>query len=275
MKRIAIFCVTYNSYNELTNYLSSIDVASKVAVETISVDVFIADNTEKDYVVINNLDAFSNINCQVFPYHQNLGYFGGIQSMMKNVNLLVYDYIALTNVDLTISEDAFIKLVYLDVDNNVGWIAPAILSEKEGRDRNPSVLMRYSKLKLMMLKFKFDFPLMDFVYNRTFYKRKQIMNRKYSQMDIYAGHGSFILLTKQFFQKCGLINYPIFLFGEELYLAEECRKHSLRVVYNPSIKIYDKEHVSTGKMKRNQLFIKTFYHKCNSNALGFILNKYY
>ena len=51
--KIAIFCVTYNSYNELTNYLSSIDVASKMAVETISVDVFIADNTEKDYAVIN------------------------------------------------------------------------------------------------------------------------------------------------------------------------------------------------------------------------------
>jgi GT2 family glycosyltransferase len=94
-------------------------------------------------------------------------------------------------------------------------------------------------------------------------------------MDIYAGHGSFILLTRAYFEKCGMIDYPVFLFGEELYLAEECRKHSLRVIYRPEICIYDSEHVSTSKLKKTLPFKKTFYYQCNSDAIDYILANYY
>lgn len=274
MKKLAIFCVTYHSYKELKLYLTSIDKAASKVVESLSVDVFIADNTETDFRQIDYLDKFYYIKCLIFPFYKNMGYFGGIQQVMKSVDLSSYNFVALTNVDLTLSDDAFLNLCKIDVEDNVGWIAVSILSQKELRDRNPSILYRYSKSKLKLLKLKFDFPILDFIYNNTLYKRKKFL-KKYRKMDIYAGHGSFILLTKKYFEQCGIIDYPVFLFGEELYLAEECRKHALRVVYCPDIIVYDSEHVSTSKLKDCNPFKKNFYYQCNSEAINFILSKYY
>lgn len=274
ISKLAVFCITYNSYSELKTYLSSLDNAASKSTTTLMVDVFIVDNTEQDIESVDYLESFTNIKCTLFPFHKNLGYFGGAKEAMKCVDILKYDYVAITNVDLTVSDDAFQCLGNMKVDDNVGWIATALVSNKENRDRNPEVLRRYSRRRLVMLKFKFDYPIVDFVYNRTLYKRKRL-RKKYSAMDIYAGHGSFILLTKAYFEKCGIIDYPVFLFGEELYLAEECRKHSLRVVYRPEICIYDSEHVSTSKLRNALPFKRSFYHRCNSNALDYILANYY
>ena len=273
-KRLAIFCVTYNSYFELKVYLSSLDTAASKVSSLLNVDIFIVDNTEEGVQKVDYLDTFSHINCILIPFHENNGYFGGVKKGMEGVDVKIYDFVAITNVDLTVADDAFLNLVNINVDDNVGWIAPSIMSKKENRDRNPGVLSRYSRRKLLMLKFKFDYPIVDFIYNQTFYKRKRL-RKKYSAMDIYAGHGSFILLTRAYFEKCGMIDYPVFLFGEELYLAEECRKHSLRVIYRPEICIYDSEHVSTSKLKKTLPFKKTFYYQCNSDAIDYILANYY
>ncbi|MBO5024728.1 MAG: glycosyltransferase [Bacteroidaceae bacterium] len=274
MKTFAIFCVTYNSYSDLRKYLASIDVAAANVKDVLQTDVFIVDNTDCDCEDLSDCLAYKNIKCQVFPYHENLGYFGGAQRALNEVEIGKYDYIAITNVDLQLAEDTLVNIAAIEQEANIGWIAPALLSAKEKRDINPVCLHRYSKRKLQLLLMKFDYPVIDYIYNKTLYKRK-CLRKTYPSMDIYAGHGSFILLTKEYFNRCGLINYPIFLFGEELYLAEECRKHSLRVLYAPSIRIFDKEHVSTSKLKRTISFKKTFYYQCNCKALRYILNKYY
>ena len=88
-------------------------------------------------------------------------------------------------------------------------------------------------------------------------------------MDIYAGHGSFMMLTKHFFIHYKKIEYPIFLFGEELYLAELIRMADLRVRYVPGLEVIDMEHASTGKMK------KAFYYKCNKESIDYILENFY
>ncbi|MCM1311420.1 MAG: glycosyltransferase [Bacteroides sp.] len=275
MKNFAIFCITYNSYSELKKYLESIDRSASCAKDFFVVDVFIIDNTDKNYENISCYETcFSNIRCQVFPYHENLGYFGGAQRALKEVDIDGYDYIAITNVDLILTQDVLVNIATANVEDNIGWIAPSLLSTQEKRDKNPARIQRYSKRTLQLLLLKYTCPILDCIYTKTLYKRKRL-RKTFSSMDIYAGHGSFILLTKEYFRKCGLINYPVFLYGEELYLAEECRKHSLRVLYLPSVVIYDSEHVSTSKLKRSISFKQTFYYKCNYQAIRYILAKYY
>ena len=65
------------------------------------------------------------------------------------------------------------------------------------------------------------------------YKRKKYLVVG-SPKDVYAGHGSFIILTKYYLSKVGIVNYPVFLFCEEIYLAEMCRINNLLVRYEPS-----------------------------------------
>jgi GT2 family glycosyltransferase len=265
MKKIAIFCVTYNSYLELCEYLKAIDKAAAYIVEVASVNVFVADNTESNCQIINPDDY--QIDVKVFDFHKNYGYFGAINRMMNQTEVTSFDFSIISNVDLNLSGDTFENLLRAPVSDDVGWIAPQIYSEVEHRDRNPKIESRYKLPKLKVLRTFYKYPILNYLYMITAYRKK-----KYQQHQpgyIYAGHGSFIILTKQYFCRCGIINYPVFLFGEEIYLAEQCLNHHLKVAYVPTIVVSDNEHASTDKMGSR------FYNCCNMEAIDYVIRTYY
>jgi len=43
-------------------------------------------------------------------------------------------------------------------------------------------------------------------------------------------------------------DYPVFLFGEEIYFGEIAKKNNLGVRYMPEIKVIDYDHASTKKL---------------------------
>ncbi len=262
-KYIAIYCVTFFSYEKLDLYLRSIDNA--INKEIVELTVFVADNTTHNQKPITYIPQHYQL--EVAKIYKNYGYFAAIHLLMQEHSPFNYEYVIVSNVDVQIEEGFFQSLYELKCKNNIGWIAPKIYSTQEKRDKNPQILKRYSKQKLQTLRFLFKHPWLYTLYTQTLYKRKKIFI--YTKRNIYAGHGSFIILTRQYFQACGIINYPIFLYGEELYLAENCRIHKLNVDYNPSLVIYDSEHVSTGSLKNDV--------HCNYNheALTYILKHYY
>ncbi len=267
MLKIAIYCVNYHSYEALRQFRSSIDRALKVAC-TAEVEMFIADNTEHDVQTIAEDEQRYHV--KVFPYHQNLGYFGAVRKLMLAVSPTAYDYAIISNVDLMIDELFFQQLTdeHIKVKKQTGWIAPQIFSKAELRDKNPKILQRYAKGKLQLLRLMYRWPVLYYLYTHTLYRSKKVL-MQHDARDIYAGHGSFIILTRSFIEQCGIINYPMFLFDEEIYLAEQCRKKGLRVVYRPSIKVMDNEHTSTGRMPSK------FYFACNYQATDYILKTYY
>lgn len=245
MKKIAVFCVSYCSDHERDLYLSTIRNAAQKASNIVDVDVFVSNNTKED----------------------NPGYFGAIKRLMQQVDVNNYDYSIISNVDLMLEENFFQKLADYNCSEDTGWIAPQIWSNLEERDRNPKVLNRYSLKKLQILRTFYQFPILDTLYTSTFYKKKKYESHQAGQ--IYAGHGSFIILTRRFFELCGKIDYPVFLFCEEIYLAELCRKAGLKVSYEPSLIVKDTEHASTGKMNHS------FYCRCNYEAMLYIINTFY
>ena len=267
MNKIAIYCVNYNSYEYLSAFLKSVDVAAKNASGQADVFVYVADNTEKQVEEIN--EVLLNAALRIFPYHENLGYFGAVKKMMAETKLEDFDFVIISNVDVELKANVLNVLLecYCNDVSHMGWIAPQIYSEAERRDRNPKIVARYSLKRLRMLRLMFKYPLLKFLYNKTLYKRKKYQT--YEPGEVYGGHGSFIILTKEYIRICGAINYPVFLFGEELYLAEQCRSNGLKVAYDPRIKIVDEENSSTGKMTSG------FYNKCNVEALEYIIRTFY
>lgn len=265
MKRIAFYCVNYNSYDTLLAFLKSIDIASESVEKTAMVSVYVADNSETIFPIDYNPRKFmlKHIVCG-----KNNGYFGGIKYTMNILPPLSYDYTILCNIDILLSPETLANLVDYKAAENVGWIAPAIYEKLRGINANPFAMNRYSKFKLQLLRLSFKYPFIHYIYSHTLQKMK-----KYPELNedkpIYAGHGSFMILTNEFFTKCPQLDYPVFLYGEELFLAEECRKQNLEVVFVPNIKLTTLGSVSTGKLKRNTLY------RYNFEALSFILNKYY
>jgi len=264
MKKIGIYCVNYHSYDSLNDYLISIEKAAETAYNTADVFVYVVDNTiptEKIEYCPNNFSL------QVFSTGNNLGYFGAVRYAMQQVSPSEFDYIIISNVDVLMTEDTIIELSRTVIDPTIGWIAPALYSDKYEFDWNPQAITRYPEIKLRTMSLFFKFPFLLFLKQKLLhqYKRSQYL----SGGKIYAAHGSFIILTRYFFNKCGIIHYPIFLYYEEIYLAEECRKHQLDVVYMPQIHVRDIGKVSTGKMPAKA------YCKHNYEGVNYILSHYY
>lgn len=264
MKRLAIFCVNYNSYSELNNYITSLDEAAAQCTE-VSTDVFVVDNTEKDYKNVKY--DVANIRVTVFGNHKNVGYFGGIRKGMEQVNMEDYDFHIISNVDVLVEKDFFQQFAVAEYDENIGIVAPQIYSKKENKHRNPGRIDRYSRRSIKIMQFLYCHPMLyAFYYNYVYKFRKPSKQQLVPRREIYLAHGSFIILTKSFYNRCGMINYPVFLYGEEIYLAELSRNNGLMTIYDPSLKVIDIDHVSTGKIKYKR------WCKFNHDALTYILD---
>lgn len=245
MKRIAVYCVTFKSDAELEHYKASLQKAAEKAGSEVELDFFVSQNTEGD----------------------NPGYFGGIRRAMLKSDVKAYDYAIVSNVDLTVEEDFFVKLAAYDCAKDTGWIAPQIWSAQEGRDRNPKIMSRYPLKKLKILKTIFHYPPVWALKRRITARQKRW--ETHPAGEIYGGHGSFIILTKRYLESCGVIDYPVFLFCEEIWLAEKCRKAGLKVMYEPTLVVSDAEHASTGRMKLS------YYCHLNEEALAYIIKNFY
>lgn len=267
MKRIFIACVNYNSYGELAEYLKSIEIAyNQVQRTELDLIVSIADNSKvKENICLDGISYKVNI----VPL-DNAGYFGGASFIINNRrDIPEFDYVIISNVDLKLDINFFNNLPD-ELESSVAWISPSILSSYEKRDKGRGLAERPTKRKLKQLKFMYRHPWLHFLIEHTYYRRKTLANQSdLTISEIYSGHGSLIILTKAFFSVYRKINYPVFLYGEELFLGELIRQKGLKVLYNPNIIIYDSEHVSTS------LLPSSFSSKYQYESISYIMDTFY
>lgn len=268
MDKILVVCVNYNSYEELNNYLLSIDNSASAVQGNNIVEVIIADNSSEKQDI--DLNCFSRISVKQVGL-DNLGYLGGAQSVINNIeDILQYKYVIVSNVDLEFKKDTLNKLLNYDICDDIAWVAPDIYSEKFQKGLNPNVLTRYKSWKLKLLKLTYN-RYTYLLYERLYYakKNKTSLSPICSETDIYAGHGSCIILTSNFFKYYKQIHYPVFLYGEELFFAELILRKGMRVRYVPDIKVITTGGVSTSKMPSRSFF------KYNIGAINYILKTFY
>ncbi len=263
--KILIVAVNYNSYKQLNDFIASIRNSIRTCVSLVEVEVAVVDNSsQKEKVELLESDL---LRLEVYPLN-NLGYFGGAQYIINKIkDKSRYDFIAISNVDLKLNEDFFEKLVQYKCNHDIGWVAPSVFSLLEKRDKK--TLYRPSKRKFKLLCLLFKYPLLFKIYRKSIYVRKRESADLNEPGVIYSGHGAFILLTREFFNKNPRLDFKPFLFCEENYIAELLRESSLKCIYEPSLKIWDEEHVSTGKINYKRMC------KYNYDAHRFIYDRFY
>ena len=84
-------------------------------------------------------------------------------------------------------------------------------------------------------------------------------------MSIYAPHGACVIFSKRFFSEGGSLDLPVFLFGEEICIAEAVRRLGLSVIYNPKLVLTHHEHQSP-QWRRILLTRKAALHLAKSTA---------
>ena len=252
MKSILIVCVNYNSYECLTNYLTSIDVAASKVRGRLRVVVAVMDNTETNYQDVSG--AYDNFELKVFDQHKNLGYMGGAAKALEELGrdyVSSFDFTIVSNVDITLADCFFSNLLEMAVEN-VGWICPSILRTRFNlSDENPFLVKKLPLTKYDALIWMHSHPRIHSLY--AWLRRKMPKNAPNSnpgrvRKEIYAGMGALFLFTQRFVGEYYPLTYPCYMYAEELYYAEMVQRMGLKTIYDNSLVVYDVGGVSTNSL---------------------------
>jgi len=278
-KKIFLFCVNHNTPRQALSYVTSV-IRSLEACRSIFCDIYVLDNSDYaersfDLESVPKSD-FGRVN---LFFCENLGYFPTVGNFVSKMGLDLQsaDYVIISNVDLEVSSDFFGVLDGLTPREEVAVLSPSIIDESTSVNRNPKMVFRPSKLKLLLNYFFSISPYTHKIMWTIHFLRQNLRGRpdfgssrniNNLNKTVYGTHGCFFIFTKNYFENCD-INYPIFLFGEELYVAEQVRKQKMQIVFDSSLLVHDLRGASTGSLKSSK------YCQLNRNAIFYVLRNFY
>lgn len=252
--KVAFIAVNYNNYLITLNNISNI-LSLKGDVER---DIIIVDNAsiEADYISLKEGWPSSN-NVILVRSKKNLGYFGGLNYGLKAIDLSSYDYIVIANNDLIYRFDFLEVLASSEYQDNCMAIAPELITI-DGRYQNPQRESKPSKLRRCGYAMRFSnyyvSIIMELLYGTLARKMIKEANRIHERVNIFQLTGACIILTQEFFKKCGYLDDTVFMWGEEMLLAHQIEVANGVITYDPALFILHLESVSVKKIPSKKSF---------------------
>jgi len=278
--RVLLCIVSYKSDGPLANFLRSIQKAVLAGPRKTTVTVLVIDNSlrrsdEKDRFLALVECEFPG--CEVTFPSENLGYFGALPIAQARQADLAASVVIFCNADILLADNFFTELAALS-GTHAAVIAPAIISGLgSGFDQNPKHVDRVTAKKLRTLQLiysrRITFHIQQFLGSlkeliRQSRRGPPAKPDNSSPETIYAPHGALFIFTDVgFFMN--LPKHEPFLFGEELFIAEEALQAGKTIIYSPQLRVLDSRHTSTGILStsRRRVMMK--------DSVDFILRKYH
>jgi len=251
--RVALICVNYNSNTETRRYLQSL-----IRLEYVSkLQVVVVDNPAVGAPAFDETEFRHALTVRVLRPGSNLGYLGGAAAGFREhvAPHGLPDFCIISNVDLEIEQRDFLTRLEARLgEDRMGIIAPSIRSRLTSVEQNPFLRVRPPRLKMHGYRWLFASYPIAATCERFSRLRKVLRGRSGKELapvaaDIYAPHGSFVVLTRRFFSEGGSLEYRPFLFGEEIHLGEQVRRMNLRTRFCPDLQVWHDEHVSVGRYR--------------------------
>lgn len=256
MTRVLAICVNYNDEENTCRFVNEfLDQNDSRLLEIIIADT--SDRTEPHKALLSLQQIDGRVT--LLSIGKNLGYLGA-----ANWALIKYlekkklpEWIVISNVDIVFSGNDFLTNLLSIPHYNIAVIAPSIISTKTGFDQNPHMPIKPLKMKvyireLLLLNYyvykiflRLHLLIQDIKKSINLCKLKNVQRTNESRI-IYAMHGSFFILSSEYFIRGGNLKYAPFLFGEEYFIAENARMMNLEILYEPKLLLFHDEHKSTG-----------------------------
>jgi len=258
--RVVVIGVNYETDDLAVRFANSVVHGGTAA----DVDLVLVDNSERT----DSRGFFDRVRavrpgtlCLKPP--TNLGYFPG-----AHVGLQTYrrgggdpDWVVVSNVDVEFRDRAFwAQLLAMDHRLLDGVLAPWVWSDRLRCNVNPMMERRPHWLRMRFYKLVFKHYHILKCYE-ALSRLKNVVRGALSRAIggrggssrnggeariVYAPDGSCLVFSRVFFDRGGSLEYPSFLFGEEIFVAEWARRLQLQVLYEPRLRVWHDDHASTG-----------------------------
>lgn len=180
---------------------------------------------------------------------KNLGYFGAARWAVTRQGIGA-EWTIVCNPDIALADDFVSRLCSIEPCSQV--LAPAITTVPGGIQQNPYMQFRPSVRRMLLRRLVFSDAMLAQAYSvarrwRTLFAARV---RRPNSVDlprlIYAPHGAVLVFHSSYFGRGGTLDHPLFLFNEELTVAECCRRLGMSISYEPGLQVTHHEHHSTG-----------------------------
>lgn len=286
-KSILTICVNYKNDIETANFLKNILLLNGYMEQT----VLVVNNSHPLNESPNILLKYACDHRVIVKYSKNnLGYFGGanwgLQEYLRE-NILP-EWIIISNTDIEFPDrDLFIKLSSYYDSSFPAVIAPDIklqsniFSASSFAHQNPYLLKRPSRKYFKFMKWITTFYPLYISYDICGGIKNKIVNNIYKvknndtesryefPLEIYAPFGAFIIFHRSYFENNGNLGHGVFLFGEEIYIAEKVRELEMKVIYDNRLQVIHNEHSSLMQINSRKKAVYT------REAVNYLLDNYF
>jgi GT2 family glycosyltransferase len=261
--------VNYQTDEHAVKFVRSLEKYSAGDVTAILVD-----NTERsDPSEFFRRIGEANANIRCLQAAHNLGYFGGANFGLGQylVSSPLPDWVIVCNVDIEFRDSQFFStLRELEGSESLGVVAPRIWSARSKRDLNAKISQRPTNRRMILYKVIFGNYYLQLAYEilsvlkevvtvgiregfALFRRHPEVDKQTKQAFSIYAPHGSCMIFSRRYFKAGGNFEYSVFLFGEEIFVAETAMRLGLSVNHCPWLWVHDTEHASTGIIRSRKI----------------------
>ena len=254
MRDIAVAVALYNNEKEVIEFATNLSKQTLIN----RIQLLVTCNACKNVMKFENKLHEILPSAMVFDPKENLGYLNGcLYGVREKGN--VYSWVMVSNTDIVFNKNDFFEKVTKDIPMDVWCVGPNITLASTGGQQNPFLIDRptYKKFKIWKTVYSV-YPLFWLYFKLSDLKPKKTHRTNIKKKNVYAVHGSCFLLKKECVDKVLNVCQGIFMYGEELLIAEVIRKSQKKTLFNSSVKIIHNENQVTGKvnLRRKQKWFK-------------------
>ncbi len=270
---ILIILINYFNDKEVRSFISEVLKKQKNS----NYYVVVVNNGSKDPEFFNEVkNSYGNLS--VVNPGINLGYLNGAKAgfdFYVQAYKAIPSFTIVCNTDIEIDDEFFLEKITADKNNSdAGVIGPDIFSSLTKHRQNPMYAERPSQAKIdLWVRVFHSYPMYVsyqlLSYFKRYFLKKESIKHNPDAANVYAVHGSFMIFSSLFFAKGCTLKYPGFLYGEELFIAEQCLKNNVKTYFNPRLKLVHAEHSTSGIIK-NRKHVQWLYQ-----SLKFIAEEYF
>ena len=208
----------------------------------------------------------SGVDYRVYLPNENLGYLnGGLFGLSKyEEEGNSYEWGIICNTDIDIEDKSFLTHIESYNNSTLWGLAPNVVRKSNGNKQNPFLKERISKKRVHLYKLIYE---RKWAYKLFFFlvKIKRVILKKevveVHSSYIYAMDGSIFILRKPFIDTIINTQNDIFMYGEEIFIAELAYRNNKKIYYDEYINIVHNEKATTsliGIGKKQKWFMQSY-----------------
>lgn len=249
--KVAFVAVNYNNWHISSNYVASVKAIKDYTLHDIS--IVIVDNC-------SSADDFANLKREIeymddvilVRTDENLGYFGGLNYGIKQIDYCSFDYVVAGNNDLFFTRDFLNSLSQKTYKEDQVVIVPDVMTIN-GVHQNPQFVDCPNKARVLAYSVYYSCYflalIIDFIYGTSRVRRLENKKIKTDEsIEIFQCTGAVLIMKPSFFRTCGLLDDSLFLWGEEVALAHQLKMSNRKLLYDPDLVVIHMESASVSKV---------------------------